>query len=100
MAQRSILPTNVLALHIHPTEVYVRAKDDKSFECIGDILSQRLDKASVSLPQVAFFFKKFYNSVQSIDGCRSKWYVEDKAMAAIAATLKARQQFSRDYFYS
>jgi len=100
MAQRSILPNNVLVLHVEPQTVYKRCTDDKSFECIGDILSQRLDKAAVSLPQVAFFFQKFYNSVQSIDGSRSKWFIEDKAMASIQATLKARQQFSRDYFYN
>jgi adenylate/nucleoside-diphosphate kinase len=87
-------------LHVEPQTVYKRCADDKSFDCIGDILSQRLDKAAVTLPQVAFFFQKFYNSVQSIDGSRSKWFVEDKAMASIQATLKARQQFSRDYFYN
>lgn len=94
------MPSNVLVLHIQPSEVYKRAKDDASFGCIGEILSQRVDKALVAIPQTTFFFQKFYNSVQSICGCRSKWFVEDKAMAAIEATLKARQQFSRDYFYN
>jgi adenylate kinase len=50
MAQRSILPNNVLVLHVEPQTVYKRCADDKSFECIGDILSQRLDKAAVTLP--------------------------------------------------
>lgn len=87
-------------LQVEPSVVYKRASGDDSFECIGDILSQRLLKASTYLPQVSFFFQKYYNSVQSIDGCRSKWYVEDKACEAIEATLKARLQFARDYYYS
>jgi hypothetical protein len=49
--------------------------------------------------EVHYFFQKLYDSVQSIDACRSRWFVEDLALSKIKANLTARSCFARDYYY-
>jgi hypothetical protein len=46
---------------------------------------------------VNIFFQKFYNSITSIDGSRSRWFVGHIALEALEATLKARMQFVHNY---
>jgi len=36
--------------------------------------------------------------VVDIDGLRSKWFLEDKAIREISSNLEARQQFAKDYY--
>lgn len=97
MAQKSILPNNVFTIHIDPSVCYKRAKGDDSFDYINDILKQRIENTLSQQPQVNTFFQKFYNSVTSIDGSRSRWFVGHVALEALEATLKARMQFVHNY---
>jgi adenylate kinase family enzyme len=98
MAQKSILPNNVLTIHVNPSVCYQRAKGDDSFDYINDILKLRIENTLINQPQVNMFFQKYYNSVTSIDGTRSRWFVENIALQAIEATLKARMQFVHNYY--
>jgi hypothetical protein len=82
-----------------PSVSYKRAKGKEDFGCIGDILAERIQTSIKHLPQVHYFFQKTYDSVQSIDACRSRWFVEDLALKNIKANLTARSEFARDYWY-
>ncbi len=44
------------------------------------------------------FYRRYYGNVTEIDVTKSKWYVEDTAMASIRDNLGARQEFARDYY--
>ena len=99
MAKCNILPQNVFNMQMDPCVSYKRAKGMNDFDCIGDVLKQRIQTTITNLPQVHYFFQKLYNSVQSIDACRSRWFVEDLAVSAIQKSLKARSEFARDYYY-
>lgn len=46
---------------------------------------------------MVYFFQKYYNSVTSIDGLKSKWFVEDIAVKVISNNLKSRMIFASDY---
>lgn len=50
MAQKSILPNNVLTMHVDPTVCYKRAKGDNSFDYINDILKLRIENTLVNQP--------------------------------------------------
>jgi hypothetical protein len=45
------------------------------------------------------FFQKYYNSLTSIDGLKSCWFIEDRALEAIEKTVSARLVFARDNFF-
>jgi len=62
-------------------------------------LVRHLNFLSKSIPNVAVFFQKYYNSLTSIDGLKSFWFVEDRALEAIEKTLSARLNFARDNFF-
>ena len=61
------------------------------------ILKRRLDYAMKNMPNMVYFFHKFYNNVTSIDGLKSKWFVEDVAIRAVSDNIQARMTFAKDY---
>jgi hypothetical protein len=50
MAQKSILPNNVLTIHVNPSVCYQRAKGDESFDYINDILKLRIENTLINQP--------------------------------------------------
>jgi adenylate/nucleoside-diphosphate kinase len=88
-------------LRIPIEEVFKRtaSKVDADFGSNRIILKKRLSVATQNLHQAAFMYQKYYNNVVSIDGMKSKWFVQDKALNAIEANFKARINFARDYVY-
>ena len=99
MAKKSLLPANVIMLNIPITEVYKRTESlvNSDFGSNRLIMKRRLDYYMKNYPQMVYFFHKFYNNVTSIDGLKSKWFMEDVAVRAISDNMKARMDFSRDY---
>ena len=102
MAKKSLLPSNVIIVDIPIEEVYKRTqaliKDE--FGCDRTLLKRRLDITCKNTPQMVYFFQKYYNNVTSIDGLKSKWFLEDVAVRAISDHLKAKMCFARDYQYT
>ena len=101
MAKKSLLPANVIMCNIPIEEVYKRTEplQREEFSCDRTILKRRLLYAEKNMPQMIFFFKKFYNNITNVDAMKSKWFMEDLAVKAISENLKARMVFSRDYQY-
>ena len=99
MARKSLLPSNVIILNIPVDEVYRRTAPlvREEFGCNRTILKRRLEYAAKRMPEMVYFFQKFYNNVTSIDAMKSKWFLEDVAVRAISDNLKARMIFARDY---
>jgi len=99
MARKSLLPTNVIMINVPLEEVYKRTEplQNEEFGCNRVILRKLLDYAEKNMPAMVYFYQKYYNSVTSIDGLKSKWFVEDVATQAISAHLKSRMIFARDY---
>lgn len=56
-----------------------------------------MDYIERNIPNMVYFFQKFYHNVTSIDGLKSKWFCEDVAIKAVSNNLQARKQFARDY---
>ena len=96
MAKKSLLPLNVIICNISMEEVYQRTAPlvQEEFGCNRTILKRRLDYAIKNMPGMVYFFQKFYNNVTSIDGLKSKWFMEDLAVRAISNNLKARMVFA------
>ena len=99
MAKKSLLPANVIMLNVPIEEVYKRSASlvNDEFGANRIILKRRLDYAQKNMPQMVYFFQKFYNNVCSIDGLKSKWFMQDVSVRAISDNLKARMTFARDY---
>ena len=72
-------------MRISAAEVFVRTESEKEevFGANRTILSSRLRSIEVNLPQVLSFYQRLYNSLVEIDGFKSKWYMQDRAMNAI-----------------
>ena len=102
MAKKSLLPQNVIMIQIPTEEVYKRTEplQKEEFQCNRTILKKRLDYADRNMGQMIYFFMKFYDNVTSIDGLKSKWFIEDHATTAVSNNLQARQTFARDYQYA
>ena len=101
LAKRGLLPNNMFVVKIPIQEVFARtaAKADTEFGCNRLVLRKRIAYINDNICQASFFYQKYYNNVVSIDGMRSKWYVQDIALKAIQANLKARMNFARDYTF-
>lgn len=101
MCKNGIRPANVFNLHIPISEVYNRTLDYalSDFGCDRTILTSRLAHTSKQIPEVAFFFHKYYNNLSNINGLKSKWFIEDQALTAIQDTISARLQFARNYYF-
>jgi hypothetical protein len=52
-----------------------------------------------NIQHVAGFYQRIYNSLIEIDGYKSKWFIEDRAMQSIEANISARHKFARCYWY-
>jgi len=94
-------PSNVIYLQVPYSEVYKRsqAAAASDFECDRTILVRHLNFLGKHTPNVAVFFQKYYNSLTSIDGLKSCWFIEERALEAIEKTLSARLNFARDNFF-
>lgn len=101
MQKKGVFPNNVLCLNIPVEEVYKRTEAFKNttFGCDRTILSIRLKNMLKNLPQTTFFYRSFYNNVTSIDGSKSRWFMQDVALEAIHKNIKALMEFSRDFFF-
>lgn len=89
MAKKSLLPSNVIVLNIPLETVYKRTAplQGEEFGCNRTILKRRLDYAAKNMPSMVYFFQKFYHNVTSIDGLKSKWFLEDVAVQVISSNL-------------
>ena len=101
MAKSGLSPANVFYIRVSNEEVYSRTESQKGedFAANRTILALRLRYLEHQLPHVLAFYQRFYNSLLEIDGFKSKWYMEDRALSAIQANMDARQQFARSYCY-
>jgi hypothetical protein len=91
----------VIYLQVPFSEVYKRTQTTvaSDFESDRTILVRHLNFLGKHVPHVALFFQKYYNSLTSIDGLKSCWFMEDRALEAIEKTVSARQAFARDSFF-
>lgn len=96
LARAGVTPANVVHMRISLEEVYKRteAEVDTDFGANRTILAQGLRYLEANLPHVLAFYQRLYDSLVEIDGIKSKWYVEDRAMEVLEANLKARQHFA------
>lgn len=101
MARLGVVPANVFLTRVSIQEVYKRTEAfrNSDFASFRPILAQRLRYMELNLPLVASFYQRVYNSLAEIDGFKSKWFMEDAAMAAIETNILARQNFARSYCY-
>jgi len=78
-------------------EVYRRTESERSlnFDYNRTVLANHMRFMHRNTPEVACFYQNVYNSVLEIDGKKSKWFMEDRAMVAIEANLKSRLDLSR-----
>jgi adenylate kinase family enzyme len=100
LTRAGLTPTNVIYMRIPHEEVYKRTEKNaiNVFECMRSIVAEKLRYADANLPQVSQFFSRLYNSLTEIDGMKSKWYVEDRALTVIQGNMYARQQFALNIF--
>jgi adenylate kinase family enzyme len=102
MAKADLQPTNVFYLRVPQEEVYRRTQADSidQFECSRAIVAHRLRHLEQNLPHVLGFYNRVYNNLIEIDGTRSVWYMEDRAITAIQANFKSRQDYATNLFYN
>ncbi len=55
-----------------------------------NILVRRLVNLAKNVPETSFFYLKYYNSLVSVNGLKSRWYMEDLALSAIEKVTQAR----------
>jgi adenylate kinase family enzyme len=92
MAKQGLTPYNVINVRITQEECYTRTAADQAtdFEAFRTILAQKLRYMEKNLIHVCNFYQRAYNSLIEIDGFKSKWYMEDRAMTVIKANIDAR----------
>jgi hypothetical protein len=92
MCRLGIVPYNSFLVRIPAEEVHKRtaARAHADFECNRTIVAKRVRYLQENLPLVSALYQKLYNSLLEIDGLKSKWYMEDRALSAIEDTLSAR----------
>ena len=100
MATMGIVPENVFQITVPVEVVYNRTAGyvQSEFDFDRTILVRRLTKQATSIPETGFFYNKYYNNVISVNGQKSRWYMEDLALESIEKTIKAKLEFSRDNF--
>jgi len=101
LGRHGVTPNNVFHMRISSAEVYKRTDGEKDevFGANRTILSSRLRNMETNLPQVLAFYQRLYNSLVEIDGFKSKWFMQDRALTAIQANIHAKQKFARNYFH-
>lgn len=100
LAENGLQPTNVFHIRVPQETVYSRTQKDSidQFECNRSIVADKLRFLEFNLPHVVAFYNRYVNNLVEIDGLKSQWFMEDKALSAINANIHARQQFSTNYF--
>lgn len=100
MAEIGIVPDNVFQIQVPIETVYNRTvgRSQNEFDCDRSIMVRRLAHQATSVPETAFFYNKFYNSLVPVDGTKSRWYMEDLALESLEKVIKARLEFARDLF--
>lgn len=101
MAKKQIVPTNVIFIDVPTDEVYRRTEPDKNtvFDCDRTVLKARISNFKAHFPDTLFYYRVQYNNVSSIDGTKSRWFMQDVAIDGLRNNLKARMEFARDYFF-
>lgn len=101
MATIGIVPDNVYHMQVPIEAVYNRTVGNvqNEFDCDRSILVRRLHSQAKSVPETAFFYNKFYNSLVPVDGQKSRWYMEDLALESLEKVIKARLEFARDLYF-
>jgi len=101
LARHGVTPANVFHMRIPAAEVFRRTESEKDevFSANRTILSSRMRNQETHMPQVLALYQRLYNSLCEIDGMKSKWYVNERAMSAIQANVEAKQRFARNYFF-
>ena len=101
MAEAGITLDNVFQIQVPIEQVYNRTVREvqSSFDCDRSIVVRRLKTQAKSIPETGFFYNKYYNSLVPVDGCKSRWYMEDVALEAIERVMRARLQFARDFYH-
>ena len=92
MVKQGLNPDVVFHVQIPTDEVFKRTESTKvsEFGSNRNILVRRLNNLTKNIPQTSFFYQKFYNSLVSINGLKSRWYMEDVALNSVEKVLKAR----------
>lgn len=101
MAGLGICPSNVLNIRVSHEEVYRRTESQKGedFGANRSIFALRLRYHEAQTPHVLSFYQRVYDSLVEIDGFKSKWFMEDRAITAIQQNMAARQNFARAYCF-
>jgi adenylate kinase family enzyme len=101
MAEVGIVPDNVFQIQVPIETVYNRTvgRVQSEFDCDRSILVRRLQTQAKSVPETAYFYNKFYNSLVPVDGTKSRWYMEDLTLESLEKVSKARLEFARDYYF-
>lgn len=102
MAKADLQPSNVFFIRIPQDEVYKRTKADSAdkFEFMRTIIAARLRHLEMNLPHVLGFYSRVYNNLIEIDGLKSVWFMEDRALTAIQANTEAKQNFATNLYHS
>ncbi len=102
MAKLGMNPDVVFYVQVPTEEIFKRteATKVKEFGSNRNILVRRLNNLTKNIPQTSFFYQKYYNSLVSVNGVKSRWYMEDIALNAIEKVTKARLQFARDLYFN
>jgi len=92
MAKLGMNPDVVFYVQVPTEEIFKRteATKVKEFGSNRNILVRRLNNLTKNIPQTSFFYQKYYNSLVSVNGVKSRWYMEDIALNAIEKVTKAR----------
>jgi hypothetical protein len=92
MAKLGINPDVVFHVQVPTSEIFKRteATSVSEFGSNRNILVRRLVNLTKNVPETAFFYQKYYNSLVSINGLKSRWYMEDLALSALEKVTQAR----------
>lgn len=92
MAGLGICPSNVFNIRVSHEEVYKRTESQKGedFGANRSIFALRLRYHEAQTPHVLSFYQRVYDSLVEIDGFKSKWFMEDRAINSIQQNMAAR----------
>lgn len=92
MAKLGMNPDVVFHVQVPSSEIFKRteATSVTEFGSNRNILVRRLVNLTKNVPETGFFYQKFYNSLVSVNGLKSRWYMEDVALSAIEKVTQAR----------
>jgi len=101
MTKKHIVPSNVFYVSVPTDEVYRRTEPHKDtvFDCDRTVLKARLGHLHHNLPETLFYYRSIFGNVTSIDGTKSRWFMQDVSTDALQENLKARMNFARDYWH-